>query len=111
VDLNLDNFLAILRFDYNSSQISDENKELLKQLSTRLPNGATIQILGSTDELGTPQRNAILAKERAENTRNYIQSISKDKFIIEIGTNYEKFPEATPQGRFLNRSIRIKVKK
>jgi outer membrane protein OmpA-like peptidoglycan-associated protein len=111
VDLNLDNFLAILRFDYNSSLISDENKELLKQLSTRLPNGATIQILGSTDELGTPQRNAILAKERAENTRNFIQSISKDKFIIEIGTNYEKFPEATPQGRFLNRSIRIKVKK
>lgn len=111
VDLNLDNFLAILRFDYNISSISEENKELLKQLSTKLPTGATIQILGSTDELGTPQRNAILAKERAENTRNFIQTISKDKFIIEIGTNFEKFPEATPQGRFLNRSIRIKVKK
>lgn len=111
VDLNLDNFLAVLRFDYNSSQISNENKELLRQLISKLPEGASIEILGSTDELGTQQRNLILAKERAENTRNFIQSISKDKFRIEIGTNTDKFPEDTPQGRFLNRSIRIKVKK
>lgn len=111
VDLNLENFLAILRFDYNSSKISDENKELLRQLAEKLPENSTIQILGSTDELGTQQRNAILAQERAENTKNYIQSIVGNKLKIEIGTNNDKFPENTPQGRFLNRSIKIKVKK
>jgi outer membrane protein OmpA-like peptidoglycan-associated protein len=111
VDLNLDNFLAILRFDYNSSKISDENQELLKQLVAKLPADATIEILGSTDELGTQQRNAILARERAENTMNFIKSISGNKLNIIIGTNNDKFPEDTPQGRFLNRSIRIKVKK
>jgi outer membrane protein OmpA-like peptidoglycan-associated protein len=109
--LNLSNFEAILRFDYNSSQLSEENKELIKQLAAKLPEGATIQILGSTDELGTQQRNSILAKERAENTRNLILSVAKDKFKIEIGTNPDKFREESPQGRFLNRSIRIKVKK
>lgn len=109
VDLNLDNFLAILRFDYNSSVISDENKELLKQLVEKLPEGVTIQILGSADELGTAQRNAILARERSDNTANFIKSISKKKINIESGTSNEKFPEDTPQGRFLNRSIRIKV--
>jgi outer membrane protein OmpA-like peptidoglycan-associated protein len=111
VDLNLDNFLAILRFDYNSSKISEENKELLRQLANKLPENSTIQILGSTDELGTQQRNAILAQERAENTKNFIQSIVGNKLKIEIGTNNDKFPENTPQGRFLNRSIKIRVKK
>ncbi len=109
VDLNLNNFLAILRFDYNSSMLSDENKELLRQMLEKLPEGVTIQILGSADELGTAQRNAILARERAENTMNYIKSISKKKISIEIGTSNEKFPEDTPQGRFLNRSIRVKI--
>lgn len=109
VDLNLDNFLAILRFDYNSSIVTDENKELLRQLLEKLPEGVTIQILGSADELGTAQRNTVLAKERADNTMNYIKSISKKKINIDVGTSNEKFPEDTPQGRFLNRSIRIKV--
>lgn len=109
VDLNLDNFLAILRFDYNSSTLSDENKELLRQMLEKLPEGVTIQILGSADELGTAQRNAVLARERAENTMNYIKSLTKKKINIEIGTSNEKFPEDTPQGRFLNRSIRIRV--
>ncbi len=111
VDLNLNNFVAILRFDYNSAIISEANKQLLQQLAEKLPDGSTIQILGSTDELGTAQRNAVLAEERAQNTMNYINSISKGKFTIEIGTSQEKFNESTPQGRFLNRSIRIRVKK
>lgn len=111
VDLNLDNFLAILRFDYNSSIVTDENKELLRQLVEKLPEGVTIQILGSADELGTAQRNAVLARERADNTMNFIKSISKKIINIEVGTSNDKFPEDTPQGRFLNRSIRIKVSK
>lgn len=109
VDLNLDNFLAILRFDYNSSIVTEENKELLRQLVEKLPNGVTIQILGSADELGTAQRNAVLARERADNTMNFIKSITKKQINIEVGTSSEKFSELTPQGRFLNRSIRIKV--
>lgn len=111
VDLNLDKFEAILRFDYNSSVLSQENKILLSQLSEKLPLGSTIIILGSTDALGTDQRNQELADERATNTMEYIKSISGDKFEFETGTNTQKFSEDEPQGRFLNRSIRIKVKK
>jgi len=110
VELNLSNFLAILRFDYNSSELSDDNKELLRQLTQKLPPNSTIEILGSADELGSAERNAVLSNERAENTRNFIQSIAPDKFKIEAGVNTDKFPENTPQGRFLNRSIRIRVK-
>lgn len=109
VDFNVDNFLAILRFDYNSSNVTYENKELLRQLVDKLPEGVTIKILGSADELGTPQRNAALAKERADNTMNFIKSIANKQINIEVGTGKEKFPENTPQGRFLNRSITIKI--
>lgn len=110
IDLNLENFEAILRFDYNSSELSADNKALLKQLSEKLPEGSTIFILGSTDALGTDERNAILARERAENTREYIMSVSGAKFSYETGTDSDKFDESSPQGRFLNRSIRIRVK-
>lgn len=110
IELNLSNFLAILRFDYNSSQLSEDNKELLRQLIQKLPENSTIEILGSADELGTPERNAVLSTERASNTMNFIQSIASDKFKIEAGVNNDKFPENTPQGRFLNRSIKIRVK-
>ena len=111
VDLNLDNFTAYLTFSYNSSELSDDNKGLLKQLSEKLPSGATIVILGSADFLGTTERNAILESERAENAQKYIQSISGNKFKYETGKSSDKFDEITPQGRFLNRSIKIKVKK
>lgn len=111
VELNLDNFEAILRFDYNSSVLSDDNKGLLRQLAEKLPQGATIQILGSADALGTEERNIVLSKERASNTEQFIKSVAGSKFTIETGISNNKFNESTPQGRFLNRSIRIKVMK
>jgi len=110
VELNLNNFEAILRFDYNSSQLSDDNKGLLRQLSEKLPANSTILILGSADALGTAERNIKLSRERASNTEEFIRSIVGNKFKIETGISNQKFDETTPQGRFLNRSIRIRVK-
>ncbi len=111
IQLNLENFEAVLRFDYNSSALSDDNKGLLKQLAEKLPEGSVIQILGSADALGTQERNIKLSKERADNTELFIKSVAGNKFKIETGINQDKFNETTPQGRFLNRAIRIKVKK
>lgn len=110
IELNLNNFEAILRFDYNSSELSEDNKGLLRQLSEKLPANSTIVILGSADALGTAERNVRLSRERASNTEQFIRSIVGNKFKIETGISEEKFDETTPQGRFLNRSIRIRVK-
>ncbi len=111
IDLDLSNFEAILRFDYNSSGLGEDNKGLLKQLSGQLPAGSTIIISGSTDALGTNERNEVLARERAAVTQSYIRSVSGDKFNYETAGTDDKFGEQTPQGRFLNRSIRIRVRK
>jgi len=108
-DYNLDNFLAILLFDFNKSELSDENKALLKQLSEKLPQGATIELIGSADIIGTNEYNQELAKQRALNTEKYINQISDKNFKITTKTMLDKFDDTTPQGRYLNRSIKIRL--
>ena len=108
VELDYENFKAILRFDYNSSKLSDENKELLSQLVNILPDGSTIKILGSADALGSEQSNQKLESERASNTENYIKSLGKS-IKISTGNNPDKFDNTSPIGRFLNRSIIITI--
>lgn len=110
VELKLDNFEAILRFNYNSSILSNDNQLLLTQLIEKLPEGSTIEVLGSADELGTALRNQELERERAENTKQFILNNTEKDIDIITGTNDKKFDETTPQGRFLNRSIIIRVK-
>jgi outer membrane protein OmpA-like peptidoglycan-associated protein len=111
VDLKVDNFEAILRFDYNSSELSQSNKELIRQMIEPLPPGTSITIYGSTDALGTGLRNQQLSDERAKGTEEFIRSLSGNKFKIKTATQTDKFPEATPEGRFLNRSMRIRLVK
>ncbi len=108
--LNLQSFDAILRFDYNSAEFSQANKELLRQLVTMLPEGSTIQILGSADALGDEASNRQLSERRAANTESFIKSISSSKFRLESSVSTDKFDESRPEGRFLNRSIRIRVR-
>jgi outer membrane protein OmpA-like peptidoglycan-associated protein len=110
-ELYLDNFEAVLMFTFNSSELSDANKALLKQLVDKVPENSTISIIGSTDILGTVEYNTELAKQRASITEKFIKTISGNKLKIETNTNINKFEDTTQQGRFLNRSIKIRVKK
>ncbi len=111
VDLQLDSFEPILRFDYDKSSLSDANKDLLRQMAAVLPAGTTIAILGSADALGAEKRNAELSRDRALNVEKFIRSISGDRFTITSSGAEARFPDATPEGRFLNRSIRVRAAK
>lgn len=110
-DVKVDNFDAILRFDYNSDVLSSENKELLQQMIEKIPVGTTILIYGSADALGSQQRNIQLEKNRASVTEQFIRSISGNKFIIRSAQETDKFSDNTPEGRFLNRNMRIRLRK
>ena len=109
VDLNLNNFEAVIRFDYNSSRLNSSNKALLKQMTEAIPKGVKIIIYGSTDALGPESYNKKLAVHRAAATEKYIKEISKGKFRIVTKTQTDKFDETTAAGRFLNRSILVKL--
>lgn len=111
---NYNNFEAIIRFDYNSSDLSTENKQLLNTLVEVLPENHTIQIFGSADSLGSITRNEQLISERAKTTYKYINSLIKHKknlkLQIETEFNNKKFVDSVPAGRFLNRCVIIKIK-
>ena len=107
IDLKTNDFEAILRFDYNSAELNDDVRALLRQLTDRLPQGSAITIYGSTDILGSDTRNRELSEQRARVTEAFIRSLVGNKFTIETSTTGTRFADLTPQGRFLNRSIRI----
>lgn len=107
VNLQTETFDAILRFDYNSSVLNADVKSLLSQLALRLPAGRTIVVSGSADMLGTDQRNKELTEQRAKATAEYLQDAVAGRNPTVIEAAPQRFSDATPQGRFLNRSIRI----
>jgi outer membrane protein OmpA-like peptidoglycan-associated protein len=110
VSLDARYFQAILRFDYNSSQLSPEVEERLRQLVALLPPRARVLIYGSTDALGTERRNVELTQERARRTAEFLQRLSPTLQIQVAALPAEKkFPETFPEGRFLNRSIWVRV--
>ncbi|MCX7930723.1 MAG: OmpA family protein [Chlorobi bacterium] len=111
VELSTTNFEAILRFDYNSSQLSAENRELLRQLVERIPPDAMIEIGGSADVLGDIARNRRLAEDRAHITEEYLRTLSGKNTLRIVARGIERrFDDSTPEGRFLNRSIRITIR-
>jgi outer membrane protein OmpA-like peptidoglycan-associated protein len=110
IALSTEGFEAVLRFDYNSAELLDDVKTLLRQLAEQLPEGATIVIEGSADILGSQERNRQLSGNRAANTEAYIRTITTKNFTFVTSSQASPFSDATPQGRFLNRNIRIRVR-
>ncbi|MBU3679550.1 MAG: hypothetical protein FGM32_08080 [Candidatus Kapabacteria bacterium] len=108
--LDISEFEAVIRFDYNSADLLDNDKTLLRQLTEQLPEGTTIVIEGSADVLGTLERNRQLSSNRAANTEAYIRSITAKSFTFATTSLASPYSDATPQGRFLNRNIRIRLK-
>lgn len=110
--LKLDNFLAVLTFEYNSDQLSEVSKQTLREMIDFLPEGVTIMISGSADISGTHDRNLELTNRRASNAINFLKKYFNHKsFSIVEEIDKNRYSNKTPVGRFLNRSIRIKIKK
>lgn len=108
VELSTARFEAVLRFDYNSSVLSEDNRHLLEQLVARLPEGATVEIGGSADILGDEARNRKLAQDRAHATEEFLRTIAAAKRLRIVARGIERrFTDQLPEGRFLNRSIRV----
>ncbi len=108
--LSLERFRAILRFDYNSAALRPESEALLRELVRILPPGSRFLIYGSSDALGTEQRNAELVEQRARVTAEFLHRLSPRLHLRTAPLPREwKFPESLPEGRFLNRSIWLVV--
>ncbi len=110
VALDVRRFRAILRFDYNSSELLPEVQERLRQLVELLPAHAQVIIYGSTDALGTERRNVELTEERAQKTAQFLRRLAPTLMVRTLPLPpRRKFDETFPEGRFLNRSIWVEV--
>lgn len=110
VNLKTDEFEAVLMFDFSSAKLTNEAQILLKQLIELLPDRSTIQMIGNSDNIGLEQYNKQIASDRADAAIQFIKGNSNKSFYFEKLTNIRKFDESTPQGRYLNRSIKIRIK-
>lgn len=110
LDTTWDAFRPVLRFDYNSDKLRQENKDVLTELAQLVPEGSTISVIGSADELGEEKRNSKLAANRAKAVASWLtKALAKKKVEILYEAGEAVFDNATPAGRFLNRSIRLTV--
>ncbi len=111
-DLQVDQFLAVLTFDYNSDLLSNDSKATLEEMVSFLPENINIIISGSADSSGSDMRNQELTYRRAKNAKSFIQNRAKNKAIhIVVTEDTFRYSNSSPVGRFLNRSIRLKLQK
>lgn len=105
--------LSLIVFDYDKSQLADENKIAMKQvLNTVQGPGSTAAITGSTDRLGEMSHNIELSTQRAQNTAAYLRSVApaiQIESVKGIGPSVLPYDNAFPEGRFYCRTVSILI--
>lgn len=109
VEQDMRRFRPLLRFNYNSSVLTNEHKELLEQMASTIPGKYNLVVRGTSDALGSTVRNEQLRKERAKHVASYLRKLVPSEVGITTEVGPGTFSAETPAGRFLNRAIQILV--
>lgn len=106
--------LNLIVFDYNSFEISNINKNMIKNFTSQaIKNNSKTRIIGSTDLIGEANYNFKLSQDRADAVGNYLKQFLKNYTFDEvkgIGPTEIKYDNSTPEGRFYCRTVMIEVK-
>ena len=105
--------LNLIVFDFDKSEISDLNKNIIKNfVSNSIFDNSEIRIIGSTDRLGENDYNMRLSQERADETYKYLKTIKPNanyKEVKGIGNSILPYDNNLPEGRFYCRTVLIEV--
>ena len=110
-DMTVTKFSLIL-FDFDKSEISPENAEILKKkVGPVIKGNSKVNIYGYTDRIGAPDYNRNLALSRANVVRSILESISPDNRyeVFGRGEDVEIFTNENATGRVLSRTVQIFV--
>lgn len=96
-------------FDFDKSSFSIINQSALKRIRDTLTAGGMIEIIPLTDNFGMEEYNTRLAESRALAAKNIIGM--KFENIKAVDKADFSFPNNTPYGRMMNRSIWVRFVK
>ncbi len=109
--------LAIIKFDSNSSEISEDQKGFLKIAAgylKKVPENVVIEVGGHTDNVGGDEPNQTLSEARAKSVRDALIAEGVNEKSLSAKGYGEKNPVAsndTETGRFYNRRIEYSIAK
>ncbi len=101
---------TLVVFDYNSSEITKVQRNIINMIKGKIKSNSSVQIEGYADRTGTGAYNKNLAKDRCNNVLGYLKTEENKgaKFSIHpIGSSKFIYDNDTPVGRSLSRCVRI----
>lgn len=105
--------LSLIVFDFNRSDISDQNKEMMRRVvMASAGKGSTATIIGSTDRLGEVGYNLELSGARARSVQSFVRSIAPSLLVTDvkgIGASSLPYSNDVPEGRFYCRTVSLTI--
>lgn len=102
-------------FEFGEADVTGAAEDKITELVADVPDGATVQVHGHTDSIGTPEDNQELSEERADTVAQIIGRSRPDLQLEVEGFGEdepvapnEKGGEDDPEGRALNRRVEIR---
>lgn len=110
-DKTIDKYSLIL-FDFDDASLGTDNQRILEQMV--LPSISALSkvtIVGYSDRIGNDEHNNKLSRERAEAVRVFLQGRARDArfYTTGVGESVEIFPNSSPIGRQLSRTVQVVV--
>src|SRR6516162_5382356 len=103
---------SIFRFEFNSSELSQQNRELLSRIAGILlvSKGFGLSVFGYTDDVGTAEYNQQLSVRRAKAVQDYLVQAGIDRNIVNLkgfGKSSPLVAGTTNAARAKNRRVEI----
>lgn len=103
---------SIFRFDFDSSELNQKNRELLSRIAGILlvSKAYGLSVFGYTDDVGTPEYNQQLSLRRAKAVQDYLAHSGIDPAIINVkgyGKTSPLVNGTTADNRAKNRRVEI----
>jgi len=103
---------STFRFDFDSADLSQKNRELLSRIAGILlvSKGYGVSVFGYTDDVGTADYNRQLSVRRATSVEQYLIQAGLDPSIINLkgyGKTSPMIPGTSASARARNRRVEI----
>ncbi len=107
----------MVQFETDSSVIRDQSKPILNDVARIMKDHPEIELVrveGHTDNIGTPEHNLALSRDRARSVKNYLvsQGVDANRLATEgYGLTKPIADNATEDGRYKNRRVEFLILK